>query len=528
MPGKSMFKRFIILFMLFLTVFLLSCQGDPQQTGGKGPTGNKKYPDVLKVTRCLFFGDASDNLWLKEKFQRVFREKTGINLKVVSPYRNNYMDKVNMMIAAGELDGIVNFFTPQNVMQAIVEDTIVPLDDYLKDNAQWNTMPEEYRNTYRINGKIYAIPAGYDGGFFTRSFRKDWLDNLGLKVPETLDELLQTAKAFTQDDPDQNGIDDTYALTSCKFWNLQDIFQAYGARLNNTGEIPIAWDPISGLWQDSMLKPEMAGALAYIKELYDKGYLDIDFMTNDGNRMREKMLNGEAGSTFYWATHSFRFNATKKIANPDATWVEIPALKGRQTRLLNDRVMGGMIYVLVKGTKQQKETVDAFLDILFDEEMFFMFRYGIEGVNYRRDGKTILILTDPQTNQPYDTAGLTNEMPQFGRFEYPCCYDGTPEEIRMSLNLIDIERELIEEGARNELLFDINNAAYDSPLSETFSINSAEVLKIFESEASMAIFGVKSIEQALADYRQKMREIGADRILEEANEAIGKLPNQKY
>jgi putative aldouronate transport system substrate-binding protein len=528
MPGKRMPIRYILpVITLILALFPASCQGSAPAEGINAPAADKRYPDVLQITRCLFFGDDSDNQNLKEEFQRIFKEKTGINLKVIYPPRNNYMEKVNMMIASGELDGLVNFFSPSNIKQAIVEDTIVPLDEYLESNEHWNSMPEEYRNAYKIDGKVYAIPAGYDGAFFTRSFRKDWLDNLGLKVPETANELLETARAFTEDDPDRNGENDTYGLTSSKFWNLQDIFQAFGARLNNTGDSPIAWDPATGLWQDSMLKPGMADALAYINRLYAMGYLDPDFMTNDGNRMREKMLTGNAGSTFYWVTHSYRFSTTKK-ANPEAQWVEIPALKGSRTSLLNARVMGGLIYVLVKGTPQPQETVNAFLDILFDEDMFFMFRYGIEGVTYRQDGRTILILTDPNTKQPYETAGLTNEMPQFGRFEYPWCYDGTPEEIRFSLGLIDTEHELLKEAEASGLIFDVSDPAYDSPLSRAYSKTSADAQKIFENEACMAIFGVKPIEQALADYRKKMREIGADRILEEANEAIGKTADQKY
>jgi putative aldouronate transport system substrate-binding protein len=516
-----------ILLVLALALPPSSCTDNVLPAGGKPTAADKRYPDELKITRCLFFGDASDNQNLKEEFQRVFREKTGINLKVIYPYRNNYMEKVKMMIASGELDGLVNFFSPTNVKQAIVDEMIVPLDEYLQDNENWNSMPEEYRNAYRIDGKIYAIPAGYEGAFFTRSFRKDWLDNLGLPVPETVDDLFEVARAFTQDDPDRNGENDTYGLTSSKFWNLQDIFQAFGARLNNTGESPIAWDPATGLWQDSMLKPEMAEALEYIRRLYENGYLDPDFMTNDGNRMREKMVKGNAGSSFYWVTHSFKYTSTKK-ANPEAQWVEIPALKGKRTTQLNARVMGGLLYVLVKGTPQPKETVNTFVDLLFNEDTFFMLRYGIEGITYRRDGKTILILTDPDTRLPYDTAGLTNEMPQFGRFEYPYCYDGTPEDISFSLGLIELERNLLEQAKASDLIFDIADPAYDSPLSKTFAKKSAEAVEIFENEACMAIFGVKPVEQALEDYRRRMREIDADRMLEEANEAIGKTANQKY
>ena len=42
--------------------------------------------------------------------------------------------------------------------------------------------------------------------------RQDWLDNLKLEVPTTIDELEEVMRAFTEDDPDGNGQDDTYGL----------------------------------------------------------------------------------------------------------------------------------------------------------------------------------------------------------------------------------------------------------------------------------------------------------------------------
>lgn len=528
MPGKRPVIRHIILCTISLMLLLSSCREYAEPSDG-GKTADTGYPDVLKITRCLYFGDASDNHDLKEEFTRAFAEKTGIRLEVICPPRDSYMEKVNLMIASGELDGMVNFFTPNNIMQAIADDTIEPLDEYLKDNEAWHQMPEEYRDIYRIEGKIYAIPAGYEGSFFTRSFRKDWLDNLGLSVPGTVDELFEVARAFTEDDPDGNGIDDTHGLTSSKLWNLQDIFQAFDAMLSNTGDISIVWDPVSGVWQDSMLKPEMADALAFIKKLYDNGYLDANFLENEGSNMRENLWNGKSGSAFYWVTHALRQAATKmKNSIPEAKWVEIPALKGKRTEQLNSRVMNGLIYTLVKGTKQPKETVNTFVDILLDRELSFMLRYGIEGKTYKRSGDSIVILTDPDTGEPYDGSGLSGEFPQFGRFVFPWSYDGSPEDMQASLNIIKIEKKILEEAIGEKLLFDVTKAAYDSPLSREFSKKSNDVRKIFEREISMAIFGEKSIEEALDDYRQKMRGFGATRILDEVNASIGKTSSQKY
>lgn len=55
----------------------------------------------------------------------------------------------------------------------------------------------------------YAIQ---DGDIWNLAIRQDWLDNLGMEMPTTEEELLEYAKACTFNDPDGNGQDDTYFM----------------------------------------------------------------------------------------------------------------------------------------------------------------------------------------------------------------------------------------------------------------------------------------------------------------------------
>src|SRR4030042_2784638 len=64
-----------------------------------------------------------------------------------------------------------------------------------------------------IDGKMYGLP---DPGQIPPTdglvIRKDWLDKLGLAMPKTMDELIEVARKFTNDDPDGNGKNDTYGF----------------------------------------------------------------------------------------------------------------------------------------------------------------------------------------------------------------------------------------------------------------------------------------------------------------------------
>ena len=65
--------------------------------------------------------------------------------------------------------------------------------------------------------------------------RQDWLDNLGLKMPTTIEELKEVARAFTEDDPDGNGQNDTYGLAvdgvevlTKSIGTLEGFFECFG------------------------------------------------------------------------------------------------------------------------------------------------------------------------------------------------------------------------------------------------------------------------------------------------------------
>lgn len=486
-------------------------------------------PEFMEITRTLYFGDATDNPDLKEEWCKAFEEKFGIKIKVNSPPRNEYLQKVNLMVASGELKGLVNLFTPNDVLKYKDDGVIEPLDEYIKDNAVWNSMPDGFKELHEYDGQVWAIAMGYSGNYFTRAIRKDWLDKLGLKVPETVDELYEVARAFTLDDPDGNGQDDTVGLVSAGTWNLQDIFQAFGARLNNVGGNSIAWDPNEDAWVDSMLKPGMVDALNYLADMYKNGYLDREVFTNSGSQMREKFLSGKYGSTFYWSMWGYSSEPQIQKSIPDAKVIEVVGLKGTVTQNLNQVVTTGAPYVLIKGTPQPKEVVNAFLDIFFGDKLgHFMGRLGIENKTFKFvDDNTIYTLKDPGTGQGYAQPGIVSEIPRFGSDKITIIPDGTEEEKQRSIEMANIKKKMTEEGFASKILFECPGKM-DVLLSDKYTEVSADVNRIFNDTVVKVVTGEMKAEDAIAEYRKQMKAIGGDIILQEANAAIGRQAKQTY
>ncbi|HET8842830.1 MAG TPA: extracellular solute-binding protein, partial [Ktedonobacteraceae bacterium] len=175
-------------------------------------------------------------------FIKAVHDKLNINLKVtLVPYGDDGNTKFNAAAAANNMPDLFGLpFSTSNsdaFLQWVRQGLIAPVDDL------YAMMPQRTKDRYSdpqmqkiatINGKHYVLQekAGLNKrqGLF---IRKDWLDKLGLQPPKTLDDFLNVARAFTFNDPDGDGKNDTYGFvgtTGVGQVGLGNSFQAfYGA-----------------------------------------------------------------------------------------------------------------------------------------------------------------------------------------------------------------------------------------------------------------------------------------------------------
>ena len=133
------------------------------------------------------------------------RENTGVTVDLTVVNKTNEYDQFNLMVASGDYADIV----PANdyiagVEAAYEEDIFIEIGDYLEENMPnyWTIINSDQNLLQRVQDgekfiAIYAIkdqvanPSGV--GTFVRM---DWLDDLGMDVPETYDELTDVLEAF--------------------------------------------------------------------------------------------------------------------------------------------------------------------------------------------------------------------------------------------------------------------------------------------------------------------------------------------
>ena len=149
--------------------------------------------------------------------------KKDLNIDVVYDWvasSSDFDEKMNLCIGSGAIPDLMNVNAAQ--YRALLKyDMIQPLDQYFDDYAS-DTLKgyvesggEELKKCISNDkGEMMAIPAPNitAGGINEMWIRQDWLDNLGLEVPRTWDELVTVAEAFVTQDPDGNGEADTIGI----------------------------------------------------------------------------------------------------------------------------------------------------------------------------------------------------------------------------------------------------------------------------------------------------------------------------
>lgn len=247
---------------------------------------------------------------------------------------------------------------------------------------------------YRIDGKVYSIPMirPGDGKRNVIGIRGDWLEELGLDVPHTIEEFEEVLDAFTYGDPDGNGIDDTYGFTGVN-WNafsMSPICQAFGTNIdcwvrNDEGKVVLG-----------TVQPGMKSAIELLQKWYKAGYFPCEFWNQGWDEGRAQMTNGQCGMIVQafdafidkeagWALGELR------LTNPDAWFEVVPGIVGPDGDYgclqFTAVAWSGIMFNYKLGDDMDKvvKYMQVIDDIIFNEDWAAKAMYGPEGKGYTKD-----------------------------------------------------------------------------------------------------------------------------------------------
>lgn len=414
---KQWGKKLIALFLATSMVLSLTACG-----GNDGKSGEK--PTV----RWLTTGDtAAKPMEENDRVIQAIEDKLGIDL-VVEVVPEASVEKVNVAMASGSLPDIVTgAFGTSATEQWIKDGMVIALDDYLKDAPALKKRLDEEYSWDLVNGKHYGVPFinQLNSANSLIVFRADWLKKLNLDYPQTLEEMKNTFIAFTKNDPDGDGKDNTYGYTAVKPSSggnpFEWVFFAFGIpyadySLDKDGNV-IPW------FED----PAYIPAMKYIKELWDAGVIDPEIMLNTNPKKEEKFYQGKSGSMLAALfRHVNRIEGNLKQLYPDASIAYGMAPKGPDGKYgISKQGKSGM-YTCVTSACKSPEKAVALIDFLLSEEGKTLVRLGVEGVHYTKEGDNIVLKEDEREKDAFSPNGWAHAL-AWGTFFWPLESNYLPE-----------------------------------------------------------------------------------------------------
>lgn len=215
-----------------------------------------------------------------------------------------------------------------------------------------------------FDGKLYAFPdTVIDHGTMLLWMRADWIEELGLSEPETLEDATEIIRQFVEADLAGDGSTIGLACStelvsgSSTTYGVDPIFTEFGA-------VPGKWtlDETGKVIYGSVME-ETKAALAYLHDLYENGVLDSRFLLRRTENLDQMVAEGKCGALFgnWWAPN----NPLSTTSKGDRAAVWKPYLLTGQKKATLESYNDWQ-YVVVRKGYEHPEIVGKYVSVLFD------------------------------------------------------------------------------------------------------------------------------------------------------------------
>lgn len=486
---------------------------------------------TLTMSWCTvpIFPAAGKDTWIQRRLEKTFNVRFEPVFDDVFAYNN----RRNLMLAAGDISDVQWDGDPlglqRNAHQGIALE--IPYDlilrhapTYVKYVNQFG--PEAWLYT-RYKGRNYGIPTFAASDVFgpVALWRQDWLDAVGLhKPPETLADMHEAFRRFRYNDPDGNGVKDTYgACPDIMWWAVffQDVFSAYGL-------LPQDWQERDGKVAWGGIDPRAKEALALLRAWHEEDLFDPDFAAASfaNNPAQLKFPAGRLGyhpSMGSWdaldlANENSVYSKMKRL-NPRAVLTPGKPLLGADGQR-RTRVWGGPAHIIwfnaaLADRQPQKviRVLDMFERYATDGDLFIESRIGRRGKHWEyspRRGVTLMPEFQGPGAEQRNLISLGALENAYGFFS-PCSVP-----LQMTAHLLpegaDAFRRTYSDSA-----WGMKNALGKSdvlPSAATY----LEDLRLFQLQAYMQIIRGERPLEYFDEFVRTWRARGGDILTREANE----------
>lgn len=416
-----------LLLLLAVVMMFSACQKQEAVTQDEN-IDLSSYPIETDITLSYFRGLPTNISTLVDNYGETylaqeFEKRTGVKIEYMHPGAGAMREAMNLLVASDELPDIMEGAWIADYsggpVKAIKDGVLIDIGNY-KEHApglfSWlESDPELDKAAKTDDGQYYGFPSILTSDRLRittgPTVRADWLEELGLSEPETIEDWEIMLTAFKEKKGAKAPLSFNYTLSEY-FFNM----------LSTTKNECRDGDKVVY----GAVQPEFKKALAIAKDWFEKGLLDKNIVSVDAKIAGSQLLSGATGATFLSGGSGigpYVISGKEQNANFDLAGVKWPTFnKGENSAWspVTKPISGAGVASVTTACKYPALAVKV-LDYFFTEEGALLANFGTEGVSYNMvDGKPTyseLIMDNPdgwsiaQALGMYAKAGATSSFP---------------------------------------------------------------------------------------------------------------------
>lgn len=459
---------------------------------------------------------------------------TNVHMEFSTASNETLADQFGLMVASGDYPDLCSN-VPTNysggLNKALADEFIVDLTedidanapDYLRFVSEEDTIHKAIVNDAGQYLAVYQVSSDaiVDQGWI---IRQDYLDQVHLDIPETIDEWETVLAAFR----DQLGLSDPMLLRP----NLESIASAWGvadymAEASNPMNYATWLYNENGTVKTVFLEDGYREFLETLAQWYDTGLINRDFVSRGGERdnaYKSIYYSGQAG-IFYcnnlsdMSLENFAGDAAELKAIP------YPVLEKGQVNQFGakrDRIRNASISVTT-GCSDVPLAL-RWLNFWFTEDGVNLANYGIEGKSWEADAAGNWAYTDLVLHNP-------DGMSEFEARSYFSLADTIPTKLdptRETTGYGDWEWSCVDTWASTSTAaYRLSSAlALNEEESETYNSHATDIETYAMENLLKFVTGEQDIDAQYQEFQATCRSLGADACVDAYQSAVTRFNNR--
>lgn len=486
------------------------------ESGNAGTGDGKKWTGEVTTLNVFIEGGRPSN----EKTDAVHQyliDTIGVDIQITQ-VAENAKQQLSLMIADGEMPEMMRI-DPDTYRDYAKQGAFLDITDDIQNYPNLMEYCSPTIETAKVDGRLYCVPSNsYLQTDYTIAVRKDWLDNLGLEIPTTLEDWKNVMHAFTFEDPDGNGVDDTYGFCCIGFSYMGAFFGAYGATDKHAYILEE-----DGTVTTNVISDNYRNALRCLHELYTDGVIDPEVFTAKSEDVHQKWSRGEFGLWQGWWSHPgnayLRYDFENMQPDAEVQIIYPPVGEDGKSGLTYSNPFYSTIALSRDLSEEKKDAALRLLDYQVTKEGFYVVMYGLPGVDFELDENGDIcwnwLVNDNKDRNGVETTDMElYKLVYHDGFQRPADRLGDSISAKMYGDATDMEKDCptiadLFENTRTEEFFDYYT----------------ELEKYYQENSIRFIMGELDIEKDWDKYKSEYLSMGGEALrqslLTEYNSVFG-------